>query len=72
MYSIEIKIYKLCEANIGFCYRFKIQKAKTKLNVIKNIAMKLTEFILHKRRSLFLDNTSFKLFVTLFEKTNNY
>lgn len=31
-----------------------------------------SEFILHKRRSLFLDNTSSKLFVTLFEKTNNY
>lgn len=34
--------------------------------------MESTEFILHKRRSLFLDDTSSKLFVTLFEKTNNY
>lgn len=55
-----IKIYKLCESSSGYCYDFKIYTGSDKINSSDNasesVVQELSQSILHKGHTLYLDN----------------
>lgn len=73
----ELKIYKLCEANTGFCYGFKIYTGQDKIlrndSASENVVMELSKSIMNKGYTLFLDNwySSPNLFLKLHQKKTN-
>lgn len=64
----DIKIYKLCESNTGFCYHFKIYTRQNKMKETDSASENVMELsILNKGHILFLNNwySSSNLFSTL-------
>ncbi|CAK9810867.1 PiggyBac transposable element-derived protein 4 [Anthophora quadrimaculata] len=72
-----IKICKLCEANTGFCSKFKIYTGQDKIypndGASENVVMELAESVLNKRYTLYIGNwySSPALFLRLHKQKTN-
>ncbi|XP_043593045.1 piggyBac transposable element-derived protein 4-like isoform X2 [Bombus pyrosoma] len=70
-----IKFYKLCESKSGYCYDLKIYTGSDKINsgdsASESVVKELSQSILHKGHTLYLNNCSTKLFKTLINSKTN-
>lgn len=70
-----IKFYKLCESKSGYCYDLKIYTGSDKINsgnsAFESVVKELSQSILHKGHTLYLNNCSPKLCKTLINNKTN-